>query len=130
MILLIIIGPLIFSLAPIFNACMDALMFRFGWSIFKKKNPAFWNEQYISANGIKVKTIGGWKFTGWHVMQSAMIAAVVLALAYELTWGWKYWAIIPYPWLRFLLAFAIYGFEWTGIKPFIYGKIAPKPKNP
>jgi hypothetical protein len=69
------ISLIIFTLAPMCQALMDALVWRFGWIRIKaiSRRPEFWNVNYIAANHIPMKTIGGWKFNGWHCTQSAMI---------------------------------------------------------
>jgi hypothetical protein len=117
------ISLIIFAFAPMCQALMDALVWRFGWIRIKaiSRRPEFWNVNYISANHIHIKTIGGWKFDGWHCTQSAMICFLIISVVvhrYE-----------PLPeWWAWYMQAAAYSFIWIGVKPFTYGKIAPKPK--
>jgi hypothetical protein len=110
------ISIIFFALAAICNACMDDLLFRFGWSVFK--NHPNWNPVYSSQHS---KTIGGWKFDAWHVFQSLMILFCALAAIFNYLW----WPHFITGWMKLI----IYVVVWSTVKPFAYGRFAPKPKT-
>lgn len=70
MLLLIILSALLIFLAAMFIAICDTLADHYDTSIFKKKDPAFWDKATSSE---KAKRILGYKVDGWHLSKSAAI---------------------------------------------------------
>lgn len=104
-----IVSTLLVAAAAICNAAMDRME---GWafhqSIFKWWKPSFWNHEVAAAS--KNKTIGGWKFDGWHVAKSLMIIFFSLAVVF-----YK-------PWLG-IFDVLVLGAAWNAFHPIFYGKI-------
>lgn len=87
MITSIIVGVLMF-IASIANGIMDKLMFHFTTSIFKDKNPLFWNPSVSWKNKWKhgnksegekfwgSSTIFVWTTDAWHLFKSIMMNSI------------------------------------------------------
>lgn len=75
-----IISIVLFCLAAMFNAIMDTLKDHFGVSIFKNKNPEFWNPAISWNKGINL--FGSWggfrwmSIDGWHISKFLMLLCV------------------------------------------------------
>jgi len=85
--------------ASFFNAIMDWVgdSVHFNGSIFKNRNPNFWNKD-VSWN--HAKKVFGYKFDAWHLSKSMMIVLLVFAICTHFTPIYKWWADI------FILGFA------------------------
>jgi len=102
---------ILFFLAAIFNACMDAFENspNFNESIFKGLNKKFWCKE---VSWQYAKKIWGYKFDSWHLSKSMMILYIIGAiLAFDLPIN---------RWQDVALYILIYGFIWNVTFWFFY----------
>lgn len=107
------------ALAAVCKAVADTLRDHYDTSIFRAKDPRFWNPQ------ISWKYVGVIKFTkyhpdAWHLCNSLMLcfldAAVVAATA--LYWHWKWW--------EYGLEFVLIGILFNVVFNLFYNRILKK----
>lgn len=99
---------IIVSVAAFFNAVMDTLAHHFGVSIFKYKDPDFWDARTSAAMVRRIGftlTIFGKKrkfidypVDAWHITKSLFLALVLIALPLSFKYSestWPLWLQLP-----------------------------------
>lgn len=83
------IGALFIILAAISKALADTLWHHFDTSVFKKKNPKFWNPQVSWQHAPFVKYTK-YRWDAWHLANSAMIVFFCAGIVAhkQITWWW------------------------------------------
>ena len=94
-------------LAAIFNAIMDKLTHHFSASIFKSKNPKFWNPN-VSWQYVTFLPFTRYRADAWHLAKSAMIINICLSICF---FNGKWWE------------FVIFGTVWNLTFNLFYNKI-------
>lgn len=69
-------------LAAFFKACSDTMAHHFATSVFRWKDPRFWNAE-VSWQYAPVIRFTGYKWDGWHLSNSLMIVCIALAVAFH-----------------------------------------------
>ncbi len=120
MILLIVISALFYALAGICKGVMDTLQFHFETSIFKDKNPVFWNPKISWKNKYKNRdpeqgprfplsvTLLVFLTDGWHLFSTFSMACQRAALV---ALGSAFYAFSNTPLINFLSWLTV----WAGL---------------
>lgn len=96
---MMIISIVLFCLATIFDAIMDTLKDHFGVSIFKNKNPEFWNPAVSWNKGINF--FGSWggprwmTLDAWHIFKTLKVASYAGAIVVAFTTEPVSWYYVP-----------------------------------
>jgi len=116
----LVLSLVFFALAAIMNAVMDTLQFHFERSIFKGKDPNFWNPN-ISWNFARIIPYTGYKVDGWHLSKSMMIIFCALSATVLLK------GVDPFsPWWGYLLIFTVYGIVWNMVFNLFFDRLLLK----
>ena len=107
------VSILFFILASICNAIMDNLSHHWYKSVFRHKDPKFWNP-LVSCNTAKYIPHTKYKVDAWHLLKSAMI--VFLALGVSL-------AYITEPIGNIYIHFIVLGMAWNATFNLFYNKL-------
>ncbi len=115
--ILLLISLLLFALGAFFNAVMDTLSHHFMISIFKDKDPSFWNP-WVSGNVQKFVPGTKYRIDAWHLSKSAMIISLALSaviliggIGGDIQWWW------------YLLIFVLQGLVWNGTFNLFYNHL-------
>jgi len=84
----IIICAACIAVAAVCKALADTLAHHFDTSVFKKKDPKFWN-QPVSADHAKIIAFG-YKWDAWHITNSVMIIGFISAIYFNPALPWYY----------------------------------------
>lgn len=105
------IALLLIILGAFFKSVSDTLDDHFDTSVFRHKNPLVWD-----ANRSTVKTwwITGYKFDPWHISNSLMIVAIILATVLH-----RYDTLQAPWWAELIVA----GVAWNVVFGVFYSKI-------
>jgi len=83
------IALILISIAAICKAFSDTIAHHFDTSIFRGKNRDFWEANRVNSTA---KRIFGYKVDAWHISNSIMIIAFIVAViinASPLKWYWQ-----------------------------------------
>lgn len=93
----LILKGLAVAAGAMFWAAASVLLFRFSASVFRNRNPKFWNPVFSSKSA---KQIGGFKVDAFHIFQGLALAFLFAAAVINsgLTW-WMQWAGMSTVWI-------------------------------
>ena len=98
-------------LAAICDSVIDTVTHHFSTSVFKSKNPDFWDPSLSWKNSTM---IFGYKIDAWHLFKSAMIVLFTLAIVFS--------GNFPYS-LKWYFQIPIFGIIWVIVFNTFYNKI-------
>jgi hypothetical protein len=76
-------------LAAICNAFMDVTTHHFNYSIFKDKNPKFWNPNE-SWKYVNLLPFTRYRADAWHLAKSAMIINICISIVFFDGYWWEF----------------------------------------